>query len=242
MSATNTELASTNVISLLHRDPIYNELLLEMEKFVAMLREYGISVKIDSPEAHLAWSQIPDMAKTKILAGFAGYSNNCAELHRSGVNLRDNFSLLTHSLKRSNLFSNEDIRSFLTDDNIAEVYNLNHVQIFRTINFFDYCNYSVLDLLAREWFVLYERLSTVTEYAMREFLQSIASGKLQRLTVPRHILKERDSNPRGVFQFDFQYCCPLFSAPGVVGGYLLTENVRELDLFTAENDSFTFLR
>jgi hypothetical protein len=69
-----------------------------------------------------------------------------------------------------------------------------------------------------------------------------SSVKLQKLTVPLHILKECDSNPRGVFNFDFQYCCPLFSKAGVAGGYLLTEQVTEMAPFTAGEENVSFLR
>lgn len=223
-------------------DLILDELLREIELFVALLKRFDIDLAVDTPEARVAWSGLPEPVKAHIFRGFSQYHRNCRELAASGVSLRDNYALLAHSLKRANLFAIEDVRQFLTTDNIVEIYNLDHIQIFRSINFFDYCNYSVLDLLAREWFDLYERLSSITEYAMREFLETLKGGTLRKLTVPQHILKERDSNPRGIFHFDFQYCCPLFSAPGVSGGYLLTENVTELDLLAPSDEKVAFLR
>ena len=67
-------------------------------------------------------------------------------------------ALLMHSLKKAHLFTTESVSSLITNENIVEVYNLDHVQLFRSINFFDLCNYSLLDLLARQWFELFERL------------------------------------------------------------------------------------
>ena len=223
-------------------DPILNELTAKMRRFAWLLREHGASVEIDSAAARGAWALLPEGIKHQALGGFSRYQSNCEELSRAGISLRDNNALLAHTLMRANLFAKEDLPGFVTDQNIVEIYNLDHIQIFRTINFFDLCNYSLLDLLAREWFVLYERLSSVTEHAMREFLQTLESGKLRRLSVPIHLLKERDSDPRGIFQFDFRYCCPLFSAHEVSGGYLLTENVTEIDLYAAGEDGFAFLR
>jgi hypothetical protein len=223
-------------------DPILNELLPKLARFQALLRQHDSDVEIDSAAAREAWAALAEPVKRASLLGFSGYLENCEETVRSGISLRDNYALLSHSLKRANLFATENVQGFLTSQNIAEVYNLDHIQTFRSINFFDLCNYSLLDLLAREWFVLYERLSSITDQAMREFQMALEAKELRRLTIPVHLLKERDSNPRGVFRFDFQYCCPLFSAPGVLGGYLLTENVTELDLFAPGDESFTFLR
>lgn len=223
-------------------DPILDKLLHEIECFVTLLKPFDINLAIDSPKARIAWAVLPVAAKAQILHGFSQYHNNCRELVISGVSLRDNYAFLAHSMKRANLFAIEDIRRLLTQDNIVEIYNLEHIQIFRSINFFDYCNYSVLDLLAREWFDLYERLSSITECVMHEVLEPIKTGKVRKLTVPLHVLKERDSNPRGVFHFDFQYCFPLYSAPGVPGGYLLTENVTELDLLAPSDKKLAFLR
>lgn len=238
-----TDFAKQTQIGLaLGGDPLLSRLIAEIQRFGSLLRHYGISIKVDSPKARIAWATLPLAAKENILKGFSNYHRDCLDLHNSGVSLRDNYAVLAHCLKRANLFALEDVKGFVADNHIVEVYNLDHIQLFRSINFFDYCNYSMLDLLAREWFDLYDRLSSITDYAMNEFLGTIASGKLHKLTVPLHILKERDSSPRGVFNFDFQYCCPLYSKPGVAGGYLLTESVTELALFAPGDENVSFLR
>jgi hypothetical protein len=224
-------------------DPILEALDAKLRLFASLLREHGADAEIDSAAARLAWAGLPEPAKLATFRGFSHYVQNCEDLTSAGISLRDNYSFLMHTMKRAGLFTQENIQSFLTNQNIVEVYDLNHIQIFRTINFFDLCNYSLLDLLAREWFVLYERLSSVSELSMREFQLCLASGKLRRLTIPVHLLKERDSNPRGVFRFDFQFCCPLYSAPDVCGGYLLTENVTELELYApGEETKISFIK
>jgi hypothetical protein len=223
-------------------DPVYRQLVPKLKRFAALLKEHGIEIGIESAKARIAWESLPTSRRLAALEGFSQYLSNCEDLTKAGISLRDNYALLDHSMKRLNLSAKDDIKSFVTNQNIVEIYNLDHIQLYRSINFFDLCNYSLLDLLAREWFDLYERLSSVTEYTISEFLQVIKSGKLTRLTVPLHLLKEKDSDPRGIFNFDLQYCCPLYCSSGLVSGYLLTENVTELDLYAAGDESFRFLR
>jgi hypothetical protein len=124
---------------------------------------------------------------------------------------------------------------------MVEVYNINNVQISRSINFFDYCNYSLLDLLAREWMELYERLPSVTNALFSEVNEAVSSKELRFFQTPAHIMKERDANPCGVFRTHILSCCPLYSAPDVVSGYLLVLDVAEIDVDTSDQHKISFL-
>lgn len=223
-------------------DPVLNELVPMLVRFQKLLRDHGGDVEIDSKASREAWLMLPEEVKMAVLKGFSFYLDICEDTVRAGISLRDNYGLLSHSLKKANLFTIEDVSSYITNDNIVEVYNLDHVQLFRSINFFDLCNYSLLDLLARQWFELFERLESVTNANLEEINLTVKGGKLRRMTVGPHLLKELDSNLRGVFDFNLLYCCPVFAAPGVTGGYLLIDTVKEIDLFVPGDESFTFLR
>ncbi len=170
------------------------------------------------------------------------YYRNCLEAVAAGVSLRDNRAFVAFNLKKANLYAKDDITSLIHDDHMIEVYDHSDVQVFRSINFFDYCNYSLLDLLAREWMALYERLSSITESIFREIKGSVAAKELRRFETPSHIMKERDACPSGIFRTDFLYCCPLYNAPEQTAGYLLVLDVAELDLVDPENEKFVFLR
>ena len=223
-------------------DAVMNELVPKLVRFQKLVRNHGGDVEIDSKASREAWLMLPEEVKMAVLKGFSGYLDNCEDLVGAGISLRDNYALVMHSVKKAGLYTIENVKSILTDDHIVEVYNLDHVQLFRSINFFDLCNYSLLDLLSRQWFELFERLESVTNANLDEITDVVKGGKLRRMTVGPHLLKELDSNPRGVFNFNLLYCCPVFSAPGVPGGYLLIDDVKELDLFAPKDDSFVFLR
>lgn len=223
-------------------DPLLRALLPKLVRFQQLLRDHGGHVEIDSKASRAAWLMLPEEGKMAAFKGFSAYLNNCEDIVRAGISLRDNYGVLMHSLRKAHLFTTEEVNSVLTNENIVEVYNLDHVQLFRSINFFDLCNYSLLDLVTRQWFELFDRLSSDTEANLREFQMALDTGKMRRLTVAAHLLKERDSNPRGVFLYDPQYCCPVYSAPGLLGGYLLTANVTEIELFAPGEESIAFLK
>jgi hypothetical protein len=222
-------------------DPILNELYTELFGFASLLKKHGVEVAIDSAAAREAWHTLDKAAKQKILQTFAIYHRNCREMHAAGVSLRDNRALVSHSLKRAHLFAQDNTDGLFGNDHMVEVYNLSDIQIFRSINFFDYCNYSLLDLLAREWMDLYERLPSITESIFKEIHASVAAKELRPFHTPAHIMKERDANPCGVFRTDFRHCCPLYSAPGQLAGYLLVLDVAEIDLEAADQQKVAFL-
>lgn len=223
-------------------DLVLESLLAEIQGFATLLKHYEIEVGIESEPARAAWFNLAENAKQEILKRFSTYHRNCRDLHMSGISLRDNIAVLSHCLKRSNLFAKNDIREFISNEHMVEVYNLENVQIFRSINFFDYCNYTLLDLLSREWMELYERLSSITESIFREIHSSVAAKEFRLFDTPAHVMKEKYAKPCGVFRTDLLSCCPVYSAPELVSGYLLALDVTELDVQDTSNSNLSFLR
>ncbi|MGZ3694763.1 MAG: hypothetical protein ACXWQO_11310 [Bdellovibrionota bacterium] len=224
-----------------NNDPILKDLIAEIEAFVLLLKNYDIEVELSSGKAIAAWAQLTESAKADIFKRFSTYHRNCSELHGSGISLRDNNAVLAHCLKRANLFSKQSLRGFVEDKHMVEVYNLDNIQILRSINFFDYCNYSIMDLLARDWMNLYERLSSMTASIFREIHEIVAAKETRTFQTPAHVMREIDAVPNGVFCTDFRFCSTLFSAPDVAAGYLLLCDVTELGVDSVE-PKLVFLR
>lgn len=224
----------------LKSDPILLSLLREFEGFASLLREYHLFVGIQSDKALEAWSNLPELRKRGILKVFSEYHQTCREVHNSGVSLRDNRALTAHALRRGNLTTKHEL-NFVTDDKMIEIYNLENVQTFRSINFFDYCNYSLLDVLAREWYVLYDRLDSVNEGLYSTIKSAIDTGELAKFTLPPVVMKERDSNPRGVFQTHHQLACPVYGPGGSTAGFLVTLDALELDVEHPNEEEKVFL-
>jgi PAS domain-containing protein len=85
----------------------------------------------------------------------------------------------------------ENIPAFEADD-IIEVYNSDSIQLYRSLNFFEYSSYSLEDLLLNEWFHLWERPSWAIEQLMA-LVQQTLSGQSDLITNPNvtpHLLRE----------------------------------------------------
>lgn len=215
--------------TVLRADPALLNLLKELEGFSNLLREYNIYVGVHSEKALEAWAALPELRKRGILKVFSEYHATCQEVHASGVSLRDNRALTAHSLRRAGLSTKHEL-NFVTDEKMVEIYNLENVQTFRSVNFFDYCNYTLLDVLAREWYVLYERLDAVNEGLFDTVKRAIESGQPVKFQLPPVVMKERDSNPRGIFQTHHQMVCPVYGIGGSPAGFLVTLDALELDV------------
>lgn len=59
---------------------------------------------------------------------------------------------------------------------IIEIYNPHGIQLYRSMNFFNTCGYSLLDLCVNEWFILWERPKYILE-KMHRTVTDVLSGK-----------------------------------------------------------------
>lgn len=85
-----------------------------------------------------------------------------------------------------------DVKEAIESGDIVEIYSLDAIQLYRNLNFFKYCSYSLVDLLMNEWFVLYERPQIVTDTMMEDINRVIGGpNKLIPYTMPEHILFEK---------------------------------------------------
>ncbi len=223
-------------------NPLQTEAIFSaISRFQALLKEYEIEVKAENASGIELWNKLNDSQRTEIEANFTKYLDLLLELHEGGISLRDNKAVFSHLLTRFGLgLSTFDI-NLIENDHMVEAYSLDNVQIFRSINFFDYCNYTMLELLSCEWFVLYERLESVTKKMMEELKLCLEAGKAIRLNVPAHIMQERFSVPRGVFKLQHQFCFPLFDQDHRLSGYAASISVEELDVIDEEKNSLRFL-
>ncbi|MNT65143.1 hypothetical protein D3C72_2031010 [compost metagenome] len=89
----------------------------------------------------------------------------------------------------------------MDEDTVVEIYGPNMIQLYRSVNFYQYSSYSLLDLSAFEWFVLWDRPRAVTEKLMNVAHEVLTDFvPLRKLDLPIHILREiRDTGLTGNF-------------------------------------------
>ncbi|MBK9294410.1 MAG: hypothetical protein IPM57_08180 [Oligoflexia bacterium] len=99
--------------------------------------------------------------------------------------------LLKKALDYYKLKTSEEFWKSLKNGDLIEVYGQEMVQLYRSLSFFKYSGYSLLDLSVHEWYVLWERPSMAQE-KMQEYANKALSNdiKLEKFLVQKHILRE----------------------------------------------------
>jgi hypothetical protein len=161
----------------------------------------------------------------------------------------EEWPLIEKALGLYGLRLQDDFQSILKKDDVVEIYNSDHIQIFRTFNFYEYSAYSYLDLLMNEWYHLWERPSSILGSLMDLWVE-INSGQKRGIVpmneIPEHVYKEI-YNASDVENFEirsvlckFGHVAPLYKAGGEIGGFIISCQVRVL-AYGEETKSLSFI-
>src|SRR5262249_40931867 len=141
----------------------------------------------------------------------------------------DSEPLLRLALKELGLSIDPDFFKTIKRSDIVEVYDDNHIQVFRSFNFFRMCNYNLDDILAHEWFELYQRDESITNEIMTNISAHMSGATtITTCRIPEHILRERFSGERAVFFIRFRHFASVFSGPESRPGFVCTLQARQV--------------
>jgi hypothetical protein len=122
-------------------------------------------------------------------------------------------------------------------DEIIEIYNLEGIQLYRSLNFFQTCGYSLLDLCVNEWFVLWERPRAVVE-KISKTIEGLITGQKTNPTVeiPPHLIRETYDDgttqpfcPRAAV-VEFKNIYPAYGNSGEIIGFVVTSKGRLISI------------
>jgi hypothetical protein len=151
------------------------------------------------------------------------------EFERAGHDFDDSEHLARVALKALGLLTCDEIFGSIRRNDIVEIYNSEHIQIFRSFNFFRICNYGLDDVLLHEWFVLYERNPQVTQSIMTHIENHMKSqNPISRFKIAGHVMKEKFADPQGVFFTRFKFLASTFLGPERRDGFLCTIRGRAM--------------
>lgn len=221
------------------------DLLMEIEAFRRAIGSRGERIKSYTPSALMQFRQKPKAAQAAIFAGFQSYSSLiCSAVMEDRDAILDERRLLKNVASRLRLVISDEIYETMEKDTIIEIYNQDFLQIYRSLRFVDLCNYSLLDLLTYEYYELYERSASVNEHLfeacgiLRQTKEARSISLAQK--IPRHLLRERFSEKRGVFTIDFQSIHSVHGWPNGFYGFLTMMKATENPVAT-EVQNFSFL-
>jgi len=147
-----------------------NQLELEMRHEVTVLSELlyqqkKIKLAKNTEENWVLFkSQSEDLKRAAILS-----LRSQADLIKMSITNGDfsELAILRIALRKLKILFDENVFSEVEDTDIIEILDENYSQIYRSISFFDLCNYSLLDLVNCPWFDLYERSSAITQQLLQ---------------------------------------------------------------------------
>ncbi len=132
-------------------------------------------------------------------------------------------SLIWLALRELGLRPTSNLFTELDETDIIEIYNLVHVQIFRTFNMFKCINYSLDELFSHEWWDLFQRDSAITD-ALASIAISFTSGRqttTRMVDLPDHVIEEKFSPVKTRVLVRSRLGSPLFNAHSrAIAGYL----------------------
>lgn len=151
-------------------------------------------------------------------------------------NDREFFKLCMSALHVS--FPKEAIDNFVSGD-LVEGYDLNRMQIFRNLQFMEYSNYSLLEIVTMEWPRLFERSNAITDRMITYCDEKLwMRNRTINFDIPTHYMRELQTDERQMYQISFRHLSPLYSGPERPFGILGTCQCRPIASSGLGNISF----
>lgn len=176
------------------QDTVSVEVLRVLEDFSKTLRKYGLKVPVSSVLSLRKLATMDAAAKSKIIESFL-MARRWYEPVASATDLQVSADCERECVERAldhfGLFAGDEFWKTFHDDQIIEFYGANMIQLYRGLNFYKFCGYSLLDVSVFEWYVLWERSSLILD-AMTKQIQRVIKDRVQAepFNVPRHVLRE----------------------------------------------------
>lgn len=168
------------------------------------------------------------------------YYELCVSQVCEGASLRNSQTFTWRALKKCGLTPASDFLSRITAGDIVEIYNCDGMQIFRNLEFFEFCSYTLEDLYCREWWVLYRRDQHITDM-VRARVQEVFNhehpdGLL--CPAPKHILQEIASSEKFRVSMEYRFLGPLYEN-NAVKAMIAIESVCSLPPYQGLGQEFS---
>ncbi len=144
----------------------------------------------------------------------------------------DNKSIIKNVLDFMKFTAPADFIDKIKEDDIVEIYNLEGIQIFRNLKFYETTTYGLTDLLTHEWFELYYRSSKITEklmmYAEQVFENPSNDIVYEMDEVPVHMIKEIKADPIQLCEIKFKNIAPVINYLGQKTGLIVNCEAKSM--------------
>lgn len=202
-----------------------------LQDISAFLSRHGIekSGKISDSNRDVFLSWPDDRLNTTVTTAERILKVHLEAEQQEVFDIDDSSRLLRLAVKSIGLSVDSSVYEKIDRSDVIEIYGLDHVQIFRSFNFFRVCSYNLDDVLSHQWFELYERDEQITSALLDTWYDHIASTRaLTRMSVGPHVMREHFSKGRNSVFMEFKYIATIFSGSGSKDALLVTSDVKPL--------------
>jgi hypothetical protein len=193
----------------------------ELDQFVGFLAKYGHRARPYREGSIAHFNSLEPIQRRTILANFRAYADLCASIESAGVSFKNIPDLARFVVGKLGLNGPRSFFEGLGSENIVEIYNSEGVQVFRNFVFYDFCSYTLLDLISYPWFELLERHASVNEKIGKLIAEVMGDcNDVIADTLGPHNMRELFSEEKRIFRAQFVCFAPLFEGPGVKKGFI----------------------
>lgn len=183
-----------------------------------LLQNEGLKTKAFMGELSY-FKQLTESEKHVALEKLNFYYELCLEHVVENCSLRDSKRFTWRALVKLGLSPNSDLLERLEDGDIVEIYDSQQVQLFRNLEFFDFCSYTLEELFCLEWWRLFKRdeaisntiLRLVNEIYQRKHPNGVSDP------FPPHLVVESLSRDKFNVDFYMKQISPLYRKRRVEG-------------------------
>lgn len=193
------------------------------------LHQEGLEIRVAKGDFPESFSKLNADVQLSQLLHFEDYVEACLELQSEGNSLKDSWKLILKCLHKMNLQSPSHILEKIRDSHIVEIYNKNHIQTFRNLNFFACCSYSLDELMSEPWWKLFRREDEINRQIFYHGSTVLSGDRRETFhpNIPTHLLEEIESPRRYQMYIDIDFMAPVYQ-DGIVAQAIVLESVRLL--------------
>jgi PAS domain-containing protein len=153
----------------------------------------------------------------------------CEDVMASAGSLASSRTFVWRAFSALGFVPDSNLFNLIGDDDVVEIYNMENIQIFRNLRFFEFCSYTLEELFSKPWMELFVREDPEITKQLINLLVTLAETKNPRpvsTNVGPHFTREVGSESCFRVELEVKHVTVLFSDDGSPEAYVACERAK----------------